>query len=75
MAVTAADLKQNLISYWEQLNGEQQEGVIDYIKFLLEEKHPISIDQYNKELEEGRIAIRMGQFVRQEELEEEAQNW
>jgi hypothetical protein len=75
MPAGAADLKKNLISYWEQLNGDQQEGVIDYIKYLLEEKHSISLTQYNKELEEGRTAIKMGQFVSQEELEREAKAW
>jgi hypothetical protein len=75
MAVAVDNMNDILITYWEKLDGGQKEGVIEYIKYLLEEKHSISLTQYNLELEEGRTAIKLGQFVTQEELEKEALNW
>lgn len=75
MAVALDEMNQLLNTYWDRLDGSQKEGVIEYIKYLLEEKHSISLSQYNLELEEGRTAIKLGQFVTQEELEKEALNW
>jgi hypothetical protein len=75
MEFAVDDMNQLLIEYWGKLDGDQKEGVIDYIKYLLEEKHSISLTQYNNELEEGRTAIKLGQFVCHEELERESQNW
>jgi len=75
MAVALDEMNKLLNTYWDRLDGSQKEGVIEYIKYLLEEKHSISLTQYNLELEEGRTAIKLGQFVTQEELEKEALSW
>jgi hypothetical protein len=68
MAVAAEELNDVLISNWEQLDGNQKEGVIEYIKYLLEEKHPISLDEYNKEIDEGLAEIEAGNFYTHEEV-------
>jgi len=65
----------NLITYWERLDGGQKEGVIEYIKYILEEKHSICIDEYNRELELGLAEIERGEYLTHEEVVEEAKNW
>ncbi|MCW3127983.1 MAG: hypothetical protein JWO03_3641 [Bacteroidetes bacterium] len=43
--------------------------------FLIEEGKRISIGQYNKEIDDAMARIDAGQYISQEDLEKEAENW
>ena len=72
-------LEQEWHSYFMQLNEAEKKSVLLMIKAFLKGRKSssgrISIEQYNKELEESEKQIETGNFITQEELEKEMQQW
>lgn len=66
-------------SYFLQLNEIEKKSVLLMLKAFLKGRRDnpgrISIEQYNKELEESEKQIEAGNFITQEELEKEIQEW
>lgn len=66
-------------SYFKMLNEVEKKSLLHLLKTFLERRMestgPISIEQYNKELEESEKQIEAGDFITQEELEKEMQQW
>lgn len=77
MAVSAVD--KELIKYFTQLNELQKQSLLQMIKTFLkldnEHGHPITKEQYNKELDEAMDRISKGEFTTLEELEKEMHSW
>lgn len=72
-------LEQEMHSYFTQLNEEEKKSVIQMLKAFLKSRKSnlsrITIEQYNKELDEAVEQIEAGNFVTQEELEKEIEEW
>ena len=66
-------------SYFKKLNEVEKKSLLHLLKTFLEGRKestdPISIEQYNKELEESEKQIEAGDFITQEDLEKEMQQW
>ncbi len=66
-------------NYFVQLNETEKKSVLQMLKVFLksrkENMERISIEQYNKELDEAEKQIESGCFITQEELEKEMKNW
>ncbi len=72
-------LPQEMLEYFNQLNTAEQKSVLQMIKTFLKgrkgESIDISIEQYNKEVDEVMKRMNDGHFTTQEELEKEAEKW
>ncbi|MCH5596581.1 hypothetical protein [Niabella ginsengisoli] len=67
-------------SYFMQLNETEKKSVLQMLRVFLngrkknsEEK--ISIEQYNRELDEAMARIDNGEFITMDELEKDIQSW
>jgi hypothetical protein len=71
-------LDKELFKYWELLDTGQKKSIIGMIKSFLpqaENKSRISIEQYNKEVDEAMARMDAGKFVTHERVEKEAEKW
>ena len=71
-------LDKELLKYWEQLDAPQKKSIIGMIKSFLqlaEKPVRVSIEQYNRELDEAVKRMDEGEYISQEELEKESEGW
>ena len=72
-------IDKELINYFALLDQKQKETLLAMIKSYLmpgnSTTERISIEQYNKELDEGNEQIENGEFVTMEELLNEIKTW
>ncbi len=68
-----------LIHYFTRLDEPQKKSLLEMMKSFLnpggEQRQPVSIEQYNRELDEAMERIGKGGFTTLEELEKEMQSW
>jgi hypothetical protein len=72
-------LEKEWLSYFVQLNETEKKSVLQMLKVFFKNRQEngvhISLDQYNKELNEAERQIEDGSFITQEELEKEMKQW
>jgi hypothetical protein len=72
-------LEKQMFSYFTQLNEQQKKSVIQMLKVFLngkvENKDRISIEQYNKELDEAIEQIKNGEVYSHEEVVKMSKTW
>lgn len=73
-------IDKEFIHYFTLLDEKQKEALLALIKsYINPDGSPVTermtIEQYNKELDEGNEQIDKGEFITAEELKKEAQNW
>ncbi|HEY5462287.1 MAG TPA: hypothetical protein VIJ95_03450 [Hanamia sp.] len=77
--MTVSSIDKELIRYFVQLSEPQKKSLLQMIKAFIksDEEHesPISIEQYNKELDDAMIRINEGNFTTLEELQKEMRSW
>lgn len=77
--VMASVLDKELVHYFTQLDEPQKKSLLAMIKsFLKSGSEPlerVTIEQYNKELDEAMNRIDGGAFTTMEALEKEMQQW
>jgi hypothetical protein len=75
----AKALEQELFEYILQLDEAEKKSVLQMLKTFLkgrEIKTPrVSIEQYNKEIDEAIARVETGQYYSQEEAERMANDW
>lgn len=75
----ASVLDKELIQYFMRLNEPQKKSLLEMMKSFLkpgvEPMQPVSLDQYNRELDEAMERINKGEFTTFEELQKEMQSW
>lgn len=61
-----------LLQYFSMLNKAEQQSVLNMLKTFIasrkEDYSPVTLDQYNKELEEADAEIEAGEYVSHEEV-------
>lgn len=66
-------------SYFVQLDEVEKRSVLLMLKTLLRRRHEdighISIEQYNKEIDEALAEVEAGNYITQEEMEKQAAKW
>lgn len=62
-------LENELMQYWPQLNVVQQESILSVIRSIVQPEGRITIEQYNKEIDEAVARVESGEFYTQEEVE------
>jgi hypothetical protein len=72
-------IDQQMVEYFMQLNIAEKKSVVQLIKTFLKARNDspgrISIEQYNRELDEAERQIEAGNFITQEDLEKEMETW
>ena len=72
-------LEQEMSQYFTQLNTEEKKSIVNMIKTFLQTRKQdnsrVTIEQYNKEMEESERQIEDGKFVTHDELEKEMEKW
>lgn len=79
MNIMASVLDKELLQYFMKLDEPQKRSLLEMMKTFLkrsnESLQPVSIEQYNRELDEAMERINKGNFTTLEELEKEMQLW
>lgn len=77
MPISATD--KELLTYFTRLNDPQKKSLLEVMKsFLAKDNEPlerVSLQQYNRELDEAIERINKGEFTTLEQLEKEMQSW
>lgn len=72
-------IDQQMVECFMQLNNAEKKSVVQLIKTFLKARNDspgrISIEEYNKELDEAERQIEAGNFTTQEDLEKEMETW
>ncbi len=72
-------LDKELYSYFVQLNDAEKKSVLQMLKTFLKSRKEnpvrISIEQYNKEIDEAMAEVAAGNYITQEEMEKQAAKW
>ena len=70
-------IDKQIYEYLPLLGNDEKKSILTVIKsFLhLKQESQINIEQYNKEIDEALLQIKNGEFITQEDLEEESKKW
>jgi predicted transcriptional regulator len=72
-------LEQEWQSYFVQMNEVERKSVLLMLKAFLqrrnEDTNRISIEQYNKEIDEALAEVEAGNYITQDEMEKRAAKW
>jgi len=72
-------LDKEMSNYFTQLNDAEKKSVVQMLKSFLkrQKENPanISIEQYNKEIDEALSEVASGNYITQEEMEKRAAKW
>lgn len=75
----ATALEKELFSYIIQLNDIQKRSVLQMLKTFMQGHEqmspPISIEQYNKEIEDAIARVESGEYYTQEDVERMSREW
>ena len=77
--MAAKSLDTEIQKYLPLLGNEEKKSLLGVIKSFLnlkkEESSRISIEQYNKEIDEALAEFKAGKYITHEELEKEMKQW
>ena len=73
--MAAPSLDSEFNRYWSLLTPVQKESLLSVIKSFVIPRERISIEQYNKEIDEAVARVEAGQFYTQEEVEKMSKKW
>jgi len=70
--MASQSIPQEMMRYFMQLNDAEQESILQMIKIFLkgrnEDIKPVTLDEYNRELEQNDAEIEAGEYVSHEEV-------
>jgi len=78
--MTAKAIDNQLHEYWPLLEKEEKQSMLTFMKSILKFKtaaatQRISIEQYNKEIDEAEAEMNAGHFISQEDAKKQAALW
>jgi len=71
--MAAQTLSAEMLEYFDRLSDAEQRSVLQLVKTFVDEKddiEPISIEEYNKELDEAMERVNTGHYITHEEVME-----
>ena len=72
-------IDREMFNYFTQLNETEKKSVVELLKaFVLgrnSNSSHVSLDQYNKEIDDAMERVRKGDYTTFEDLEKEMQSW
>lgn len=76
--MTAQLLENDFMKYWSKLTSVEKESLLtvakNYVE-LKEDNQRISIEQYNKEIDEAVARVEAGEFYTHEEVKNMSKDW
>jgi hypothetical protein len=73
--MSAPSFENELNKYWSLLTPIQKVSILGVIKSFVEPNDRITIEQYNKEIDEAVARVEAGEFYTQEEVEKMSKEW
>lgn len=65
-------LKEEMLVYFSRLNSDEQQSVLEMVKTFLKNRNtefvPVTLEEYNRELEEADEEMEAGDFITHEEV-------
>ena len=65
-------LKEEMLTYFSRLNREEQQSILAMVKTFINSRNtefgPVTLDEYNRELEEADAEIEAGDFITHDEV-------
>ncbi|HKK81445.1 MAG TPA: hypothetical protein VJ909_04310 [Prolixibacteraceae bacterium] len=61
--------------YYNMLSEGQNKSLLSVMKSFINKSERISVEQYNKELDEAEKRIASGQFISHKSIKEESKEW
>ena len=75
----AKAVDREMLAYFMQLNDAEKKSVVELLKTFMKnrkkEKQPLTVEQYNKEIDQAMARVKKGEFTTFEDLEKEMQSW
>ena len=72
-------MKEEMLEYFAELNTDEQRHVLDIVKTFIarhvDENSPMSIEEYNREIDEALEDVARGNYITHEDLKKEAAEW
>jgi len=71
MRMAASTLSNEMLEYFDRLSDAEQRSVLQLIKTIVDEKddlEPISIEEYNKELDDAMTRVNAGRYITHEDV-------
>ena len=72
-------LDKEMLHYYRQLTAAEKKAVIQMIKTFIDGRSNntdrISIEEYNRQIDEAMIQVEKGEFTTLEDLEKEMRSW
>ncbi len=76
--MTTKTIDAQLLKYWPMLEKEEKQSILGVIKTFLKQKEAprrLTIEEYNRELDEAEARIRAGKFTSHEDVLKESESW
>lgn len=74
--MTAPSLDSEFMQLWSRLTVVQKQSLLSVIKSFVEPTgEPISLEQYNKEIQEAEEEYQKGDYLSHEELKKQMKQW
>lgn len=71
----ATPLDKELMQYWPGLTVVQQETILSVIRSMIHPELGVSVEQYNREIDEAVARVESGHFHTHEEVKRLAKDW
>ena len=71
-------IDREMYAYFMQLNDAEKKSVVELLKTFMrgrKDQPNITIEQYNKELDEAMARVEQGEYTTFEDLEKEMKSW
>ena len=72
-------IDREMFNYFTQLNDVEKKSVVELLKAFIqgrnEKSSRITIEQYNKEIDEAMERVKKGEYTTFEDLEKEMRSW
>jgi hypothetical protein len=73
MAVPSLD--NEFMQYWSKLTVVQKQSLLSVIKSFAQPEEHISLEQYNKEIDEAEAEFEKGDYISHEEMIRQIKKW
>lgn len=73
--MSAPLIDSELNKYWSLLTLVQKESILSVIKSFVEPDERVSMEQYNKEIDQAVARVESGEFYTHEEVERISKEW
>ena len=75
MMMAAPSLDNEFLKYWSKLTVVQKESLLSVIKSFAHPGDAITLEEYNKEIDEAEIEFQKGDYISNKEMMQQIKKW